>query len=191
MDVFPVDEGNLSFSFEDDDKLFLTQSSFSDVSTQDVEHAVDFLGGLEDSSLAEVTSNEVKEVEQLSQKSEEMCGRVFDFTEGEVDNGWSVASQSSQLVAIRHSDGKEVVVGADEGHPPKCEDFDVSKLAMPLGEDLEKDLQRFSSIVSVTDLMAWKRKQLVICFLYLSKLLYFSSFYMCLRFSKWFLLLSK
>ena len=44
MSDFPVDKGNLSFSDNECSSLFITQSSFNSISTQDLDDAVDFFG---------------------------------------------------------------------------------------------------------------------------------------------------
>ena len=54
MSDFPVDEGNLSFSgYEEAASLFITQNTFTEVSTQEVNDAINFIGGLDDISFGD------------------------------------------------------------------------------------------------------------------------------------------
>ena len=57
MFEFPVDEGNLSFSDDDSSNIFITQRTFQDVTTQEVDNAMDLFGlidaGVGDNSLVQ------------------------------------------------------------------------------------------------------------------------------------------
>ena len=112
MSDFPVDEGNLSFSVHEYSSLFITQSSFNSISTQDLDDAVDFFG-VADMSFGENDSRVTGDLSVLYQESEEMCGRVFDFTSGETDNSWSVDNNCAPFKVTRNADGKQFTVGSN------------------------------------------------------------------------------
>ena len=159
MADFRVDEANLSFSGDEDaSSLFITQSSFSNISTQEVDEAVDFFGGLENVSFDDKnddkTGNVDTELASLSQKSEEMCRRVFDFTSGEKDNSWSVQNDVAPFIVTRNCDGQEFTVGNNEINVTDGQDhsYDVS-------DELKQDMKCFSNIVSPGELDQSKRKR--------------------------------
>ena len=64
---YPFDEKNLSFSDDDASSLFITQSTFSNVNTQQVSNAVDFFdnfgGDMSCGDASEVASNDLKNLE--------------------------------------------------------------------------------------------------------------------------------
>ena len=146
MAEFPVDENNLSFSDDEYQNLFITQSSFKNVSTQEVEDTVGYFDSLGDVSLSD--NNSVRdELNKLSPKTEEMCRKVFDFSE-DVDNGWSVSTQDANFLVTRNYDGQSFMVGGDTKH----DESDGKNDVIIVNDELEKDLKRFNSIVSDEDL---------------------------------------
>ena len=158
---FPVDCGNLSFSDNDEDasSLFITQSTFRDINTQDVNEAAEFFDGLGDVSLSEVTESERNDLEKLSeevakQKQDEMCSRIFDFSD-DIDNGYTVSTQDNPIIVTRKSDGMQVVVPANKskGTEP-CSGKDEAVKFCP-----QEDLNRFKTIVSDSDIDAIKTKR--------------------------------
>ena len=87
---FPVDGNNLSFSDEEDNSIFIMQSTFLDVNTQQVDDAIDFFSGdLAISKSLDVQDKDLNNI--LDEHDDEMCEKVFDFLE-DTDNGWSVSS---------------------------------------------------------------------------------------------------
>ena len=163
---FPIDDGNLSFSGDEfEGGLFLTQSTFSDVNTQKVEDAVDFLGGLEDVELSELSQGGKEEVESavIVDGNDPMCEKVFDFGE-EVDNGWTVSTQNDPIIVTRNHDGKKFVVDTsdtkhDEG--VKMPTFEEMNPLPAISRELEADLKRFKSVVKAVDLENSKNKRYV------------------------------
>ena len=91
--------------------MFLTQNSFNNVNTQDVEQAVVYFGDFSEFFCNEVVQEEIVKTLQLSPTSEKMCDKVFNCCGDEVDNGWSVSTQDSPIVVTRNSDGKQFTVG--------------------------------------------------------------------------------
>ena len=89
-----------------------------------------------------------------------MCERVFDFTSGDTDNSWLVTNDKAPFKVVRNSDGKEFIVGDDHSnivkHVRKSEE---SKNCLPI--EVEQDMKRFNSIVSVTELDASNQKRSV------------------------------
>ena len=155
----PVDEWNLSFSDDDDmASIFITQSSSRDVSTQQVNDAIEFLDGLEDGSLSELLvgeKNDLKEVIE-QQRQDAMCEKVFDFSD-DYDNSYTVSTQDNPIIVTRKSDGKVFTVG--NGKPQEAEHIIEINSALPAMYDAEHDLKCFKSIVSNEELMAIKNKR--------------------------------
>ena len=89
--------------------LFITQSSFNSISTQDVDDAVDFFGAA-DMSFGENDLKVTGDLSVLSQESEEMCGYVFDFTSGKTDKSWSVDNDCAPFKVTRNADGKHLLL---------------------------------------------------------------------------------
>ena len=112
MSDFPVDEGNLSFSDDECSSLFITQSSFNSISTQDVDDAVDFFG-VTDMSFSENDLKVTGHLSVLSQESEEMCEHMFNFTPSETDNSWPVDNDCAPFKVTRNADGKHFTVGSN------------------------------------------------------------------------------
>ena len=158
----PIDSENLSFS-DEESSIFLTQSSFRDVSTQDLSDAIELFGEeinvneqlvVEDQDLNNVVS--IQEVDE-----EEMCAKVFDFSD-EVDNGWSVSTQNDPHVVTRNRDGKQFLVGdsdhASDGMSSASQYEDLHVLPN-MSKELEQGLKRFSTVVSAVESDESKRKQ--------------------------------
>ena len=157
---FPVNESNLSFSDDDGNALFITQSSFSDVKTQDVEEAVNFLSGIGNVSFGEIEDKSAIDVNVLLQRSEEMCEKIFDFAEDE-DNGWSVSTQENPILVTRNSDGKAFTLGPDGTKNDLCQEYEDKSVLLPLSRELERDLKCFSTVVTAAELDQSKNKWLV------------------------------
>ena len=120
---------------------------------------MDFFG------LTETGDSKSFELEQLSQHSEDMCSRVFDFTAGETDNGWIISNDKSPFKAVRNSDGKEFIVGIGDGNVTE----NVTKKEESVGFvpiEIAQDVKRFNSIVSESELDSskYKRSVSLICY---------------------------
>ena len=155
---FPVDVANLSFS--DDEamaSLFITQSTFNSVTTQQVNDAVDFLDGLGDVSVGDTNNGQLNRVSE-EEKQDEMCEKIFDFSD-DYDNGYRVSTQDDPILVTRKSDGKVFTVG--DSKATVAEHIIDINSALPANYDAEKDLKRFKSIVSDEELCAIKNKRLV------------------------------
>ena len=149
---FPVDENNLSFSDDDVSSLFITQSTFHDISTQVVSEAVDFLDGLSgELSTGEVTNVMNKDSGELS---EDWCDhksvQYFDFSH-DVDNGYEVSTQELFILTC-HYDGKQFVVNSK--NELDVHDCDDGKLSGNVTGDvkyddsnIESDLKHFGDAV--------------------------------------------
>ena len=159
---FPVDCGNLSFSDNDNDaaSLFITQSTFKDVSTQDVNDATDYIEGLGNVTLSEISGNEDKDIQKLAKElqaaehQDAMCSHIFDFS-NDVDNGYIVSTHDDPIIVTRKSDGKKIVV-------PKSGDScdkSLAKVESISNFDVELDIQCFKSIVSDEDLDGMELKR--------------------------------
>ena len=159
MSDFPVDKKNLSFSDDDEGaaNLFITQNSFNSICTQDVDDAVDFFG-LGDISTGDNSAFVNAELGKLSQVSEDMCDRMFDFTSGEVDNGWKIENDCAPFKAIKNNTGEEVMVG-NSSKELNVENRDGINVGKNDSSNLEQDLKRFSSIVSGDHMASCKRKR--------------------------------
>ena len=157
MSDFPVDKGNLSFSDDECSSLFITQSSFNSISTQDVDDAVDFFG-VADMSFGGNDSKITGELSVLSQKSEEMCGCVFDFMSGETDNSWSVDNDCAPFKVTRNADGKQFTVGSNVSGNENIASDGIGNVT-EVSDQLEHDMKRFISIVSASELDKSKRKR--------------------------------
>ena len=136
MADFPVDEKNLSFSDDDEyQNLFIMQSSFKNVTTQEVEDAVGYFDGLGDVSLSD-NNLVTDELNKLSPKTERMCHKVFDFSE-DVDNSWSVSTQDANFLVTHNYDGQSFIIGGDSKH----DDSDGKSDVIIVSDELEKDLK--------------------------------------------------
>ena len=152
MEKFPVDDLNLSFSGDEEaSQLFLTQSSFSEVSTQQVDDAISFLESLDNGFPQE---NAIS----LSPHAVEMTEREFNFRSGDADNGWSVTGDEAPFKVTRHSDGEVFVVGQEKEKSVE-EAYEEIQVIPPINRELESHLKRFSSIVTAADLDASKYKR--------------------------------
>ena len=147
---FPVDDGNLSFSGDNYEGLFITQGTFKNVTTQDVSDAVDYLN-----ELTEVPSGEV-----LSQNSEIICSKIFDFS-NDHDNGWSMSTRDSPIIVTCNFDGKQFVVGDEV---TKSNEFEDKNVLPSVSKELENDLKCFNSIATAVELDVSKRKRSVFTF---------------------------
>ena len=98
----------LSFSDEDCSSLFITQSSFREINTQDAFVAADYLD-----TLGNVSSGDSPKLDNdgLTDWCEHKDVQYFDFTGGEVDNGYDVCTQNEGFVLKSHEDGSVFFVG--------------------------------------------------------------------------------
>ena len=159
----------MSFSDDDYGDMFITQSSFSNVDTQGVCDAVEYLEGIGTFNVSDNSASEQRDMQQFSDEVQNsMCKKIFDFSE-DVDNGWSVSTQNDPIIVTRNRDGKQFVInGADdtsaEQHKVNEEiDENLSKSQENVfDKEIEADMKRFSSIVGATELDESKRKRLVI-----------------------------
>ena len=140
MSDFPVDELNLSFSGDEYENLFITQSSFNNVTTQDVSDAVEYFNDLGEVSFGDSTNVESGDLSKLSPKTERMCGKVFDFSD-DVDNSWSVSTQDFPIVVTRNSDGKQFLFGDDDSKVINVTVNDEEKSKIVESKELEQDLK--------------------------------------------------
>ena len=165
MSEFPVNGRNLSFSDEDEEaaQLFITQNSFSNVTTQKVNDAIDFIGGLDGGILDQSEVRNEGTTPLLSQNAEAMCEKVFDFVGEQKDNGWVVENDAAPFIVTRKSDGEKFIVGVSND----AKLFEERSAIAPLSHELENYLKRFSSVVSAMELDASKGKRSVCVFLQL------------------------
>ena len=164
----PVNDLNLSFSGEESDGgMYLTQNSFSNVNTQDVNNAVEYFNDFDEMKFDDKSGIKVDEVSE-----DAMCSAVFDFSE-EHDNGWTVSTQDNPTIVTRNSDGQQFVIGDNEKVTSVEESkFHLNDVLPPIHGDLDEDLKRFSSIVTAVELDDSKRKRCV----FLNFALSFSNF---------------
>ena len=113
MADFPVDQLNLSFSEGECKNLFITQSTFRDINAQDVEDALEYFKDFSDVSFGELKGQEAIDLTKMSQESNDMCDKIFDFSDDH-DNGWSVLNDNVPFIVTRKSDGKVFTVARDE-----------------------------------------------------------------------------
>ena len=141
---------DISSGDEEASQLFITQSSFREPDTQVLDEAVDEVG-LIDFDLSDVhtlNASDLQRIQGAKVDQFEMCEKIFDFTEGGANNGWTVQSQTNPdepYTVTRNRDGKQFVVG--EGF---CEE--IPELKNTTDEKAppcpESDLKRFGDIVS-------------------------------------------
>ena len=142
-------------SDEDASQLFITQSSFREVETQEAEEAVDFFEGLGDVSVSDssiLTARDLAKLHSYNVDQNEMCSKIFDFSEGPLNNGWTVQSQDNAddpFIVTRNNDGKQFVVG--EGFCEPIDEFPKSKVTT--------DDKRFESVVTDADVDRSKNKR--------------------------------
>ena len=174
MSEFPVDAKNLSFSDDDEyNDLFITQSTFSEVSTQQEQDALEYIGKLSDDKVGEMVGSECG---QLSQKSEEMCSKVYDFSEDH-DNGWSVSTQNNPIIVTRNSDGEKFTVGDDKSSDCAVIDCEEKSVLPNINKELDKDLKRFNSIVTAYELEDSKFKRYNFVFLLIVSFIIWLNFF--------------
>ena len=108
------DPNYISSGEEEASQMFITQSSFRETSTQDVDSSADFFDALHDISFGDEPGvvekcdmNNVFCGDHSQFTDADMCSMVFDFTSGNINNGWTILSQDPQLVR-RHSDEKNL-----------------------------------------------------------------------------------
>ena len=165
---FPVDEHNLSFSDEEAARLFITQSTFHNIDTQEAYSAADFFDNLSvDMQFGESLEVQNHDLANIAASIENEDWRehndvqYFDFS-SDVDNGYSVSTQEP-FVLTRHHDGAKFVVGDKSLN-------DMSDEAKRYGENhalppvydeqsVETDLKRFGQPVNDDELDANKRKR--------------------------------
>ena len=109
MGDYPTDQLNLSFSGDECENLFVTESTFHEVNNQDVEDAVKYLNDFTDMSFGDCKALETIDLTNLSQESGSLCGKIFDFTDDH-DNSWSVLNENAPFIVSRNSDGKVFTV---------------------------------------------------------------------------------
>ena len=146
----------ISSGEEEASQLFITQNSFREPDTQDLDNAVDYLGGLDDFNFSDthvLNASDLAKVNDMNVNQFEMCEKIFDFTEGGMNNGWTVQTQEASedpFVVTRNSDGQQFVVG--EGF---CEVIPEMKTdlkkddrpSVPISLSQE-DLKRFGNVVT-------------------------------------------
>ena len=166
----PVDENNLSFSDDEYDSMFLTQSTFRDVKTQDVVEAVEFMDNLGNFSCGDspkVQQRDLEHVEDVQEFDwrEHKDVQFFDFS-NEVDNGCNVTSLKQGFIVKSHLDGSEIFVG-DTSSKENCDSVGASSKesevlhCTPLSYDvgtIGNDLKRFGPAVSEQKLDETKSK---------------------------------
>ena len=173
----PVDEQNLSFSDDDYNSLFITQSSFRDVKTQDVVEAVDFMDSLGEFSVGDNSNVEKCDIADVSNVEEfDWCEhedvQYFDFS-GDVDNGYDVSTQDQGYILKSHSDGSEIFVYDSTVHSDG--NFTGDTLKLDVISDVEStmydpgtigsDLKHFGPAVSEQKLDQNKSKRWVKIFI--------------------------
>ena len=173
MDKFPVDENNLSFSDDDGNALFITQSSIRKVNTQDALDAADYFDTLgsvscRDSPKVETDElNGILNVEEFDWRDHKDV-QYFDFSE-QVDNGYEVNTQDDGYVLRSNATGSEFFVHDGEKTLPSdsTESSAVSSQmshgisAMYDAQSVGSDLERFGNAVSDEKLDESKAKRYV------------------------------
>ena len=156
-----VNELNLSFSGDEYDSMFITQSTFRDISTQDVEDADDFFSDLGEVVVTEHSAMERQDFENaVRSNQDEMCEWIFDF-KSDVDNGLSVSTQEDPIIVTRHSDGEKFEIGASKESDRNSSKFDNDGSKQVGNKQMDVDLKRFSSVVSDAELDRSKYKRSV------------------------------
>ena len=145
---------DISSGDEEASQLFITQSSFREPDTQAIDSAADEVG-LFDFDLSDVhvlNAQDLAKINDYKFDQKAMCEKIFDFTEGPINNGWTVenATNDGPYTVTRNSDGKQFVVG--EGFCEEIPEF-KSKEVIPSAKVSqakvsEDDLKRFDCIVS-------------------------------------------
>ena len=110
----PVDANNLSFSDDEYSSLFITQSTFCAVDTQDVVEAVDFLDNLGNFSSGDSPKSEQHGEEHVQlvleyDWREHKDIQYFNFC-GDVDNGCDVTTSDTGYIVKSPADGSEIFV---------------------------------------------------------------------------------
>ena len=159
MDCDPL---YISSGEEESSQLFITQNSFREPDTQDLDEAVDFFDGFEGFDFGSGNANisEPNYVEQRDMSNitsgdhsqfteDEMCSMIFNFTKPKPSNSWTILNNGEPWIVRRHSDGK-IFVCKDEGM--------VEYVPPSVPDDVQKDLDRFSTVVSDEELNAMKNK---------------------------------
>ena len=137
----PVDDLNLSFSGDKGKNLFITQSTFRDVTTQEADDAADFFMDFGDIIVSDTNECERRDLEKLAVEAQnDMCQKIFDFS-NDVDNGWKVSTQENPIIVTRKSDGEQFVVGSSgtSDYPEGDESKDVQ--LKQFDKDLDADLK--------------------------------------------------
>ena len=163
---YPVDEGNLSFSDEDGSELFITQSTFRDISVEKNDENDDFF----ESVSGDVSSGDNPNVQQQDLANlvvpedwhEHKSLQFFDFSD-QLDNGYEVSTQEP-FVLTRHYDGKKFVVGDGIAHDKVVSDVKSDsnkdeKIPKYNEETVEADLKRFGQVVDDNELDMIRRKK--------------------------------
>ena len=113
MSEIHVDEGNLSLSDSDDNSIWVTQSSFDNVNTQDVEDAVSYFDNIVElpghgGKVVNCENLNKHEVE-IKEWAEGESVQLRDFS-SDIDNGYDVSTQPP-YVMTRKFDRKKFIVG--------------------------------------------------------------------------------
>ena len=167
----PVDKGNLSFSDDEVNALFITQSSCNNVDTQDVVEAVSYLETLGSVSVSDSSKVQNKDfvdinVEDEVDWHEHKDVQYVDFT-GDIDIGCEVSSQKSETFLVtRHRDGQQFFVGDSHATESSESTGNQSTDLNDSGHDHDpqqvgSDLKRFGSAISDEKIEETKFKRLV------------------------------
>ena len=163
---FPVDENNLSFSDDDASSLFITQSTFRDINTQEVSDAVEFFdnitGDMSCGDNSNVQKDDLADITIPEDWRDHKSVHYFDFS-NDIDNGYDVSSQEP-YVLTRHYDGKKFVVGDSSScEIDKADDSTVDgnvRQAVPYDvERISGDLKCFGDAIKDEELEAVRHKR--------------------------------
>ena len=160
MDKFPVDENNLSFSDDDGDSLFITQSTFRNIDTQVVADAVDYFDTLGNAAVGDSPNVQNVDVNGIVNVEEfDWCDhkdvQYFNF-DGQIDNGYEVNTQDDGYLVKSHADGNEIFIAdsanSSDGYSTKPPELSSEILhGQPSTYDVSTvgcDLKRFGEAVS-------------------------------------------
>ena len=85
-----MDQYEYISSDEEASQLFITQNSFRNVESDEGEDASDFFEGLGSVDISDVhvlTARDLANLTNYNVDQNEMCSKIFDFSEGPINNG--------------------------------------------------------------------------------------------------------
>ena len=153
---FPVNELNVSFSDEDVSSLFITQSTFRDVDTQEVNEAADFFDNFEMMYLLVIVGM-LRKVIWITWSLFLRTGETISQCSTSIFPMMLIMAMRYQHILTRHSDGKKFVVGPGDKHDgisPSSGSVENESSTKPLYDEktVGSDLARFGEAVGDVEL---------------------------------------